>query len=227
MGKHLVEAGALSDASTPFATGAIELMQQNLELVQDADGELERFASYPLAETLAGEDAAKVKEDNLKELCEYVLEQYDAGELQKVRRLGGLFAFGKSFQPPFRAQGCASKRLPSEAQQSPATRVRAVCTALVAGRERTVVLGSDVRAAAQAIEEGTTKKWIKAVGKAKDCKGKRLFMPLRIALTGQMAGPDVAALLEVLHKEDGECTLDSLAKLPARMDTLRASLGDM
>ena len=60
-------------------------MQQNLELVQDADGELRRFVTYPLAETLQSEDAAKLKEDNLKDLCEYVLEQHDAGELQKVR----------------------------------------------------------------------------------------------------------------------------------------------
>ena len=35
------------------------------------------------------------------------------------------------------------------------------------------------------------KNWVGSVGKATDRKGKRLFMPLRLALTGNMAGPDI------------------------------------
>jgi glutamyl/glutaminyl-tRNA synthetase len=76
----------------------------------------------------------------------------------------------------------------------------------------------------QAISQGTTKKWIKDIGKALDCKGKRLFMPVRIALTGQMAGPDVGQLLELLAKEDNVCKVDGYVKLPERMETLRASM---
>lgn len=73
--------------------------------------------------------------------------------------------------------------------------------------------------------EGTVKKWIKAAGKAKECKGKRLFMPLRLALTGQMAGPDVAQLLQALHvAEDGEILCDDYVALPQRVETLRAWL---
>lgn len=79
----------------------------------------------------------------------------------------------------------------------------------------------------QAIEGGTFKKWIKALGKEKDCKGKRLFMPVRIALTGQMAGPDVGSLLDVLGLEDGECNVDGFKKLYERMDILRACLTEM
>lgn len=36
------------------------------------------------------------------------------------------------------------------------------------------------------------------MGKAQKRKGKRLFMPMRIAFTGRMAGPDVGDQLEVL-----------------------------
>jgi glutamyl-tRNA synthetase len=76
----------------------------------------------------------------------------------------------------------------------------------------------------QAIAEGKMKKWIKDAGKALDCKGKRLFMPVRIALTGQMAGPDVAQLLELLAKEDNVCKVGGFVKLPERMEKLRASM---
>lgn len=79
----------------------------------------------------------------------------------------------------------------------------------------------------QAVAEGTVKKWIKAAGKAKECKGKRLFMPLRLALTGQMAGPDVAQLLQALHVvEDGEVLVEGFTPLPQRVETLRAWLAD-
>ncbi|GLC33308.1 hypothetical protein PLESTB_000347800 [Pleodorina starrii] len=44
------------------------------------------------------------------------------------------------------------------------------------------------------------KAWVNGVGKAQKRKGKRLFMPMRIALTGRMAGPDVGEQLEVLSK---------------------------
>jgi glutamyl-tRNA synthetase len=74
----------------------------------------------------------------------------------------------------------------------------------------------------QAVEEGTVKKWIKSAGKALDCKGKRLFMPMRIALTGQMAGPDVAELLHTLHKaEEGEILVDGYKPLEKRIAALK------
>ncbi|KAG2490199.1 hypothetical protein HYH03_011326 [Edaphochlamys debaryana] len=42
------------------------------------------------------------------------------------------------------------------------------------------------------------KGWLNAVGKAQKRKGKRLFMPARIALTGRCHGPDVGEQLDVL-----------------------------
>jgi hypothetical protein len=50
-------------------------------------------------------------------------------------------------------------------------------------------------------------------------------MPIRIALTGQMAGPDVADLLAVLDKAvDGEVKVEGYLPLEQRMAALRECL---
>ena len=45
------------------------------------------------------------------------------------------------------------------------------------------------------------KKAVKAVQKSTGHKGKKLFMPLRVATTGQMHGPDLMKTIELLGKE--------------------------
>jgi hypothetical protein len=87
VGSHLVEAGMLADTTSPFSRGATALMQQNLELVQDSENELKKFVTYPLEDTISSGVADKVKEDNLRAVAEYVLAQYDSGDLDKVRSL--------------------------------------------------------------------------------------------------------------------------------------------
>ncbi|KAF6253056.1 non-discriminatory gln-glu-trna synthetase [Scenedesmus sp. NREL 46B-D3] len=79
-------------------------------------------------------------------------------------------------------------------------------------------------AAAIAGGRDTFKKWINGVGKAQKRKGKRLFMPMRVALTGRMQGPDVGELLAALAQESGSDVVDrsSLVALPQRMETLKA-----
>ncbi|GAX75803.1 hypothetical protein CEUSTIGMA_g3246.t1 [Chlamydomonas eustigma] len=48
------------------------------------------------------------------------------------------------------------------------------------------------------------KAWINGVGKAQKRKGKRLFMPMRIALTGRMQGSEVGEQMEALLMADGQ-----------------------
>ena len=69
------------------------------------------------------------------------------------------------------------------------------------------------------------KTWVKAVGKEQGRKGKRLFMPLRLALTGNMQGADVGEQLELLASEAGDVA-DTAAYVPldARMAQLKAWL---
>uniref|UniRef100_A0A383VW33 glutamate--tRNA ligase n=1 Tax=Tetradesmus obliquus TaxID=3088 RepID=A0A383VW33_TETOB len=78
-------------------------------------------------------------------------------------------------------------------------------------------------AAAVAGGHDTFKKWINGVGKAQKRKGKRLFMPMRVALTGRMQGPDVGELLGALAQESGSDVVErsSLVALPQRMEALR------
>ena len=45
------------------------------------------------------------------------------------------------------------------------------------------------------------KDWTKAIGTATGAKGRGLFMPLRLALTGRSAGPEVAGLLPFIGRE--------------------------
>lgn len=67
------------------------------------------------------------------------------------------------------------------------------------------------------------KKWINGLGKAQGRKGKRLFMPVRIALTGRMQGPDVGELLRMLATEEGDVAeAGAYVALPQRMEALRA-----
>ena len=54
---------------------------------------------------------------------------------------------------------------------------------------KAIVAAHDSGELARALQDGESgfKKWLKALGKEQGRKGKRLFMPTRVALTGSMA----------------------------------------
>lgn len=120
------------------------LVRNGLELIADADVELQGLLTYPLQETLASDDARPVLEDGLADVSAALLSEWDSGAL----------------------------------------------LAAIDG-------GADA-----------WKKWMKGFGKAAGRKGKRLFMPLRVLLTGCMHGPDVGETLRMLRTAEGD---DSLA----------------
>ena len=49
--------------------------------------------------------------------------------------------------------------------------------------------------------EADWKSWMNAVKEATGCKGKNLFMPLRVALSGAVHGPEMSAVVDFLGKE--------------------------
>ncbi|CAN6454159.1 unnamed protein product [Victoria cruziana] len=57
-----------------------------------------------------------------------------------------------------------------------------------------------------ALEEGHAgwQKWVKCLGKSLKRKGKALFMPMRVLLTGKLHGPDMGSSICLLHKA-GRC----------------------
>lgn len=90
-------------------------------------------------------------------------------------------------------------------------------TVLKAYDEGTLPNGSD------ADHPAVWKKWVKATGKELGRKGKKLFHPLRLALTGKMSGPDVGEILKVLYLGSTECK--TMVVLEARMNLLREEAG--
>ena len=50
------------------------------------------------------------------------------------------------------------------------------------------------------------------------CTGKRVFQPLRVAITGCMAGPDIGAHIKLLHFADG--VAEGAVPLEQRMEQL-------
>lgn len=67
---------------------------------------------------------------------------------------------------------------------------------------------------------GAWKAWTKALGEATGRKGKKLFMPLRLALTGALAGPDVGGTVQLLALADGRSP--HLTPMAERMARLKA-----
>ena len=64
-------------------------------------------------------------------------------------------------------------------------------------------------------EAANIKACIKEVQKETGAKGRGLFMPIRIAVSGQMHGPELPALIEVLGKEKVLSHIDQVAALLA------------
>ncbi|MEM6761654.1 MAG: glutamate--tRNA ligase [Pseudomonadota bacterium] len=58
-------------------------------------------------------------------------------------------------------------------------------------------------------DDGTFKAWTAAVGQETGAKGKRLFMPLRIGLTGLTSGPELSPWLQLLGPEGARKSLEA------------------
>ncbi|AQK67936.1 Glutamate--tRNA ligase chloroplastic/mitochondrial [Zea mays] len=61
----------------------------------------------------------------------------------------------------------------------------------------------------QALAEGRDgwQKWVKGFGKSIKRKGKGLFMPLRVLLTGKLHGPDMGGSIALIHKAGVCCAV--------------------
>jgi len=73
---------------------------------------------------------------------------------------------------------------------------------------------------------GAWKTWVKQTGKTLGRKGKGLFMPLRIVMTGRMAGPDLPAQLRLLGLKSEQVQLEAIP-LSERMEVLEDTLSKL
>jgi len=157
IGEQLVGCGLLASNQGPLVDALVACVQNNLELVADAEKEVRPLLGFPLAETMASGGASKVVEDEYGEIVTAVVEGFESGALPG------------------------------------------------------------------AIAAGDFKGWVNGVGKALGRKGKRLFMPMRIALTGRMQGPDVGEVLSILALAEGQVAEEgALMLLPERVAALKA-----
>lgn len=108
--------------------------------------------------------------------------------------------------------------------------------------ESSVILGDDFSSLASAISESVSKgefpadmtadsfekdfkDWINALGKTTGRKGKRLFMPVRLALTGNLAGPDIGLQLKAVGLAAG-AEPRKLVTLQQRMEMLTSFVAE-
>ena len=70
------------------------------------------------------------------------------------------------------------------------------------------------------------KAWAKGVGKQLGVKGKGLFLPLRVAATGSLSGPDIPAQLRTVALAGGQVACP-VVPLADRIDQLEAALSKM
>ncbi len=74
-------------------------------------------------------------------------------------------------------------------------------TPVVAGEDRGFISASAKNLPAEPWDSATWKTWTDALKTSSGRKGKQLFMPLRLALTGLDHGPELAALLPLMGRE--------------------------
>lgn len=65
-------------------------------------------------------------------------------------------------------------------------------------------------------------KWVKGIGKELGVKGKAMWMPFRLCLTGSTEGAELAPLMAALAKEDGDVLKEGIyVPLSERVEVLR------
>jgi nondiscriminating glutamyl-tRNA synthetase len=62
------------------------------------------------------------------------------------------------------------------------------------------------------LEPSTVKKILKSITKELELKGRKVFMPIRVALTGKMSGPEVHDLISIIGVEKVEKRIQSIEK---------------
>ena len=60
----------------------------------------------------------------------------------------------------------------------------------------------------ETVDDTTWSSWTSGLKEASGRKGKQLFMPLRLALTGRARGPEMGAILKLLGSERAKARLN-------------------
>ena len=88
VGGALQEKGLLKSTDTPFAKAFVALASGSLELVTDAEAELQSLLTFPVEETIASDACKDIIEDNFKEVVDALLALSDSGDLETAVKEG-------------------------------------------------------------------------------------------------------------------------------------------
>lgn len=187
---HLSLASLRENGTEPLAVAALATLVGSADAVRPVDSMMELADLVDLAHVSRA--PAKFDESELENLNARTLHQMSfAAAADRLSALG--IAGGEDFWLAVRgnlhrfgdvAEWWAVVAGPVEPVITDAAFARAAVAALPAGT----------------IDQGTWKIWTDAVKAATGAKGKALFMPLRLALTGKEHGPELAALLPIMGR---------------------------
>ena len=234
---YWVDTGLLKQHDTPFVHAAIELFRDGLVLVNDAGPALQSILPYPFKETLETEAGQGWVKDNLKEFADAIVEVNLVCKFQpttvEFRPCSNLSKIGTrltvfNLDSEFLVGCCTWSSAvlvaadlgmhPNGADEGRNVLICCPRRPLLACRQRTLE-----RCAARS-QAARTRIWsgVRGVGKKFGRKGKRLWMPLRLCLTGKLEGPELDLLLPCLQLEDEDVQgQQDYVNLAGRIEVLR------
>ncbi|KAK6118702.1 hypothetical protein DH2020_047559 [Rehmannia glutinosa] len=189
IGERWKSTGIVTESSGSFVEEAVQLLKDGIDLITDADKAISSLLSYPLYSTLASYSNSLSKDDHRRPHILSLLHHEDFPE------------FSNQFSGVMLAQ--IDARI-LEGICHPES--KPVLEDKLSEVAASLLIAYDRGEFNSALEEGNAgwQKWVKSFGKSLKRKGKSLFMPLRVLLTGKLHGPDMGAGLLLVFKA-GKC----------------------
>ncbi len=190
-------AGLRESGLEPMAVVSLAVLigtSENVSAVADMAELAERFD--PAA---TSKSASKFDPDELIVLNRALLHETPFSEVQD--RLSALGISGEKAEPFWLAVRGNLDRLPDAVSWWKIVKAGPQEPAELSDEDRDYVRDALDVLPEEPWDGSTWKAWTEALGKESGRKGKALFMPLRLALTGLAAGPELADLLPLLGRE--------------------------
>ncbi|KAK8958014.1 hypothetical protein KSP39_PZI000106 [Platanthera zijinensis] len=183
LGERWKSAGLLVDLEGTFVKEATELLKDGIDLVTDADTVLSNFLSYPLDSTLA---RAAIGLSTPVNQC---------------------FLFSRLV---LKASSIPSGFITDLVDPYATNQGKPIVEDKLCDMAASLLSAYDSGELVEALKEGPAgwQKWVKSFGKQLNRKGKSLFMPLRVLLTGKLHGPEMGGSIILIYKA-GVCGIIS------------------
>lgn len=153
-----------------------------------------RLLLFQFLETVGSEEAEELKQDDFTGVVSAIVSAYDSGDMPKP----GTEDFTAAFKKWIKVGGREWRLLRLIISTIRTPRLYAPRRVLITCRRWSVPFVA--LSLCQPRNALALSSCLKATGKKLERKGKRLFHPIRLALTGSMSGPDIGEQLDLLHR---------------------------